>query len=125
MRRVSLKCVVLSALAAFLVGVPAGRGQAPNNGADHYVQHNLTSDIAGADNLDIALVNAWGLDRSPAGPWWVNAADSGFSRGYDGAGVLIPSINPVAVPGSPTGIVFNPSIDFQLAPTKQAFYLFV
>jgi uncharacterized protein (TIGR03118 family) len=103
-----------------------------NNGADVYVQHNLVSDLATtASHTDTNLVNAWGIDHSPAGPWWVNANGTGFSRVYDANGVLVPSVNPVMIPapgggtGTPTGIAFNGSMDFQLGPVMPALFLFV
>src|SRR2546423_171927 len=98
-----------------------------------YVQNNLVSDLAGiATRQDTNMVNAWGLDHSPTGPWWVNAAGSGLSLVLDGNGAHFASVSDVTIPpapgnlspSSPTGIAFNPTTDFQLATGKQAFYLF-
>jgi uncharacterized protein (TIGR03118 family) len=97
-----------------------------------YVQHNLVSDLAGmADHTDANLVNAWGLVHGPATPWWVNANGTGLSILYDGAGNPVPAASPLAVnipgpsgPGTPTGIVFNSTSDFQVDTNKPALFLF-
>jgi uncharacterized protein (TIGR03118 family) len=102
--------------------------------ADSYIQHNLVSDQLGvADHRDQNLVNAWGLDHSPAGPWWVNANGTGLSQVYNGAGQPFPLLNPLSVtipdPGggtsTPTGIVFNGSQSFQIAPGQPALFIMV
>ena len=100
-----------------------------------YVQHNLTSDIAGlADKTDAKLVNAWGIDRSATSPWWINANGSGFSLVYDATGAAAPAASPLAVPvpvpptqtgtSTPTGIVFNGTQDFAIAAGKPASFIF-
>lgn len=100
-----------------------------------FVQHNLASDITGlGDHTDKKLTNAWGLVHSSGSPWWVNANGSGFSLVYDGTGAGVPAANPIAVPvavpagdqnpAKPTGIVFNGTQDFQIAPNKPATFLF-
>jgi uncharacterized protein (TIGR03118 family) len=64
-------------------------------------------------------VNAWGLTYGPGGPFWISDAGSGWSTLYNGQGaqkslqVVIPSASG-AGPGSPTGIVFNGSSDFEV-----------
>src|SRR2546430_15481779 len=98
-----------------------------------YVQRNLVSDLPGiAARQDPNMINAWGIDRSATGPWWVNAAGSGLSIVLDGNGAHFDSVSDVTIPplpgnpspSSPTGIAANPTTDFQLAAGKQAFYLF-
>ena len=77
---------------------------------------------------DPLLVNAWGLVHGPGTPFWVSDNGSGWSTLYDGTGakkglqVLIPSATGKG-PGSPTGIVFNGSQDFQVQGWP-AFFLF-
>ena len=103
-------------------------------GADNvYVQNNLVSDLPGiAARQDMNMINDWGIDHSPTGPWWVNAAGTGLSLVLDGNGAHFGSVSDVTIPpaagnlspSSPTGIAFNGTTDFQLAPGKQAFYLF-
>ena len=94
-----------------------------------YIQTNLVSDVAGlASRQDTNLVNAWGLDKTPTGPWWVNSAGKGLSLLYDGTGAPNPLI--VNVPGSPspsspTGIVYNPTQVFQIATGRPGIFLFV
>ena len=129
MRRVSLNCMFSSAALLALASIPLA-------GSDNfYVQHNLVSDVPGmADRTDGNLVNAWGLDRSPTGPWWVNSNEKGLSIVYNGAGSAFPPANPLVVtippppggsaPSAPTGIVFNGSMDFQIGPALPALFLF-
>src|SRR5262249_29816692 len=87
---------------------------------DSYVQHNLVSDVPGmADRTDNRVVNAWGMDYPPTGPWWVNLNGTGLSIVWDANGNPYPPANPIVVtvplpPGqsghsAPTGIVFNGS----------------
>lgn len=69
-----------------------------------YLQHNLVSDVAGAaDRTDPQLVNSWGLARSAAGPWWVNASGPGLSLVYDGSGLAFPT------PAPPPGVTGSPA----------------
>jgi len=101
-----------------------------------YVQHNLVSDKPGlADHMDANLVNPWGIDRGPNGPWWVSDNGMGVSTVYDGAGnavkiggnALVVTVPPPGATGmsTPTGIVFNGTQDFTVAPNKPAFFIFV
>jgi uncharacterized protein (TIGR03118 family) len=94
-----------------------------------YKLTNLVSNQVGqAAHTDPLLVNAWGLARSAGSPFWISDNKTGWSTLYNGFGaprtlqVIVPSANGKG-PGSPTGIVFNGSPDFQLkgAPT---FFLF-
>jgi len=96
---------------------------------DFYDQTNLVSDVPKlANRLDSHLVNAWGIDRSGGGPWWVNAAETGLSIIYDQTGlapfpaVTIPPPLGVAGPSHPTGIVFNsfPN-DFKISGNSTVF----
>src|SRR5436190_15203262 len=114
-------------LTAILAVAPAVYGD------NSYVQHNLVSDQVGqADHQDSNLVNPWGIDRSPTGPWWVADNKTSVSTVYDGTGQAIKIAgNPlvVAVPpigtSSPTGIVFNGTQDFTVATGKPALFIFV
>ena len=86
-------------------------------------QYQLTSlvsnQIGGASHIDPLAVNAWGLAYAPGGPFWLSDEGSGWSTLYDGHGnkqgfeVLVPSESGQG-PGSPTGIVFNGSQQFQV-----------
>jgi uncharacterized protein (TIGR03118 family) len=85
-----------------------------------YQLTNLASNQVGATkHTDPLLVNAWGLTYGPGGPFWISDAASGWSTLYDGNGikqgfeVLIPSESGQG-PGSPTGIAFNGSQEFQV-----------
>lgn len=85
-----------------------------------YQLTNLVSNQVGqAKHADPLLVNGWGLAYGPGGPFWVSDNGSGWSTIYTGAGlkqgleVVIPSASGSG-PGSPTGIVFNGSQEFQV-----------
>jgi uncharacterized protein (TIGR03118 family) len=54
---------------------------------------------------DSALVNGWGLSAGPTTPWWVSDNGTDTSTLYNGAGAK--QALTVAVPGGPTGTVFN------------------
>ena len=102
---------------------------------DFYNQTNLVFDVPKlANRTDPNLVNGWGIDSSPTGPWWVNSNGKGFSLIFDGTGaqqlapVTIPP--PIGQPGpsKPTGIVYNTfrtNNDFQVTTNQPAFFLFV
>jgi uncharacterized protein (TIGR03118 family) len=89
-----------------------------------YKVTNLDSNQIGkAQHADPLIVNAWGLVHAPGSPWWVSDNNSGWSTLYQGSGkpitglrVLIPtagngpdSASGLNGPGSPTGIVSNPT----------------
>jgi uncharacterized protein (TIGR03118 family) len=82
---------------------------------------NLDSNQVGkASHTDPLIVNAWGMVHAPGSPWWISDENSGWSTLYAGTGqqvqqlkVLIPTAGENG-PGSPTGIVFNGSNDFQI-----------
>lgn len=84
-------------------------------GAQHYVQTNLVSNQADqALNQDTNLVNGWGIARSATSPWWVSDNGAAKSTLYNGAGT--PQSTVVDVPGAPTGVVFNGTQSFPVAP---------
>ncbi|MES2103263.1 MAG: TIGR03118 family protein [Pseudomonadota bacterium] len=80
-----------------------------------YVAKSLVADTVGtAANTDAKLINAWGIAFNPAGFVWVANNGTSTSTLYDGNGM--PQTLMVAVPGSPTGIVFNSSsTDFKVS----------
>ncbi len=107
--------------------------------AQHYKQTNLIADTAGQAALpDANLVNPWGLSRSSTSPWWVSDNGPGISTLYTGAGAIVPingngiviipppSNAPAGTTATPTGTVYNGSMDFVLpAPnSKPAVFLF-
>src|SRR5262245_33251956 len=104
--------VVLIAAAAFAAE--------PGNS---YNRRDMVSDGGvPAEHLDRDLINGWGLAASPAGPWWVSAADSGKSLLYDGEGTKNSLV--VSVPGAPTGTVFNGGASFVIPNVGPARFLF-
>jgi uncharacterized protein (TIGR03118 family) len=101
-----------------------------------YQQTNLVSDIPGlAITTDPNLVNPWGIIHPPTGPWWVNDNGTGVATLYTGEGTPFPVGSPLVVtippptggsgPATPTGIVFNGTKDFDVAPGKPALFMFV
>lgn len=94
-----------------------------------YKLTNLDSNQVGKSTHppDPLLVNGWGLARGAGTPWWVSDEGSGWSTLYDGGGakqglqVLVPSAS--GGPGSPTGVVFNGSSDFQVQG-QNSFFIF-
>jgi len=102
--------------------------------AQHYVRTDLTTDSAGvsptAAHVDPNLVNAWGLARGSASPWWVADNGTGLSTLYDATGTPQSLIVKIPAPSgnkssAPTGTVFNSTTGFELAPGKPAIFLFV
>jgi len=88
--------------------------------AQSYHLNKLASSVKGqAPNTDSKLVNGWGIAYSPGQPFWVSDAGSGLSTLYDGNGVkqtLAVTVPPASGTGkgSPSGIVYNGSNQFQI-----------
>ncbi len=77
-------------------------------------------------NGDTQLINPWGLVYGPNAPFWLSDQGSGLSTLYTGTGakqslvVTIPSATGSGL-GSPTGIVYNGSTEFQIMNWTSAF----
>ncbi len=90
-------------------------------------QYHLTkldsNQVGKAENTDPLSVNAWGLVHGPGTPWWVTDNNSGWSTLYKNDGTLVQALKVLIPtggangPGSPTGVVFNGSQDFQIQGT--------
>jgi uncharacterized protein (TIGR03118 family) len=96
-----------------------GHHRAFSNRGGVYTQRNLVSDVPGRARLtDPNLVNPWGLAAGPTSPLWVSDNGKDLSSTYVGAVHGSPvALGPfvVSIPGgAPTGVVFNPTSDFQL-----------
>jgi uncharacterized protein (TIGR03118 family) len=111
MRTFSVLAAAAALTAALLVAGSAAGGIAD----DVFTVHNLVSDTPGASATDTTLVNGWGLSAGPTTPWWVSDNGTNASTLYSGVtGAKVPLT--VAVPGGPTGTVFNGSAtDFVLS----------
>src|ERR671935_1076838 len=85
---------------AVLVAALAAAGSASSARTNRFMLRPLVTDRA-----DPQLVNAWGLAAQARGAWWVanEARSSSTVYGADGQKQAIT----VAVPGGPTGVVFN------------------
>ncbi len=97
--------------------------------AQFYTAAYLTADVTGkAKHTDALLKNPWGLADGPGAPFWVSDEASGWSTLYDGTGtpqtlqVTIPSSTGTGK-GTPTGIVYNGSSEFQI-DTWTSLFLF-
>jgi len=77
-----------------------------------YQQVNLvaSSNGYGATRVDTNLVNAWGVAIGSTGAFWIASTEKDLSTVYDRSGTTL--INPIVVDGEPTGVVFNPTLDF-------------
>src|SRR5229473_4759513 len=94
--------------------------------AQHYVKSVLVKNLAPAKHVDPQLVNPWGLVYGPGSPFWISDQGSGLSTLYDGTGVkqsLVVTVPPATGTGkgSPTGIVYNGSSEFQIRNWTSAF----
>src|SRR2546423_12941834 len=104
MRTFSLLAAAAALAATLFVAGSAAGGVAD----DVFTVHNLVSDTSGASATDATLVNGWGLSAGPTTPWWVSDNGTNSSTLYNGiTGAKVPLT--VAVPGGPTGTVFNGS----------------
>ena len=105
--------IVIAAVALSLSLTRAGWAQV-------YQQTNLVSDLPEmAAHLDPNLVNPWGIASSPTSPFWVADNHAGVSTLYNGSGTpqsLVVTVPPApgGTVGSPTGVIFNDTTDFQL-----------
>jgi uncharacterized protein (TIGR03118 family) len=119
--RLSSRALALAAFVALTLLL------ASSTAAAQYQLTNLVSNQAGvARHTDPLLVNAWGLTYAPGGPFWISDNGSGWSTLYTGGGVkqglqvLVPTAGGNG-PGTPTGIVFNGSQDFQVEGSASIF----
>jgi uncharacterized protein (TIGR03118 family) len=94
--------------------------------AQHYVNAALVKNTGTAKHIDPQMINPWGLAYAPGAPFWLSDAGSGLSTLYDGTGVKQSLV--VTIPtgsgagtGSPTGIVYNGSSEFQIDNWTSAF----
>ena len=111
MQRRTIALAVSLALSLLLAGAAT---------AQSYSATNLVSNLTGkAKHTDALLANPWGLAYGPNAPFWISDEASGWSTLYNGAGapqslkVVVPSASGSGA-GTPTGIVYNGSTEFQI-----------
>jgi uncharacterized protein (TIGR03118 family) len=100
--------------------------------ANAYVVRNLASDVPDlADHTDPNLKGAWGISESSTSPFWIADADSGFSTLYNNAGGVLSTVVTIppskasgAMPGTPTGTVYNGTTGFAIATGDPAKFIF-
>ncbi len=88
-----------------------------------YQQLDLVGYQPGMARYTDPNLNGWGLDFAPNGPFCVANVSTGVATFYDQQGntvmspVIIPAaaVDPPGTPGSPTGVVYNPSSDFVIS----------
>jgi len=88
-----------------------------------YQQINLVGYQPGMARHTDPNLNGWGLDFTPDGPFCVANVSTGVATFYDHQGntvappVTIPAaaIDPPGTPGSPTGVVYNPTSGFVIS----------
>src|SRR5919201_873120 len=85
---------------AVLVAALAAAGSASSARTNRFTLRPLVTDRA-----DPQLVNAWGLAAQTHGAWWIANEARSSSTVYAGDGQK--QTITVAVPGGPTGVVFN------------------
>jgi uncharacterized protein (TIGR03118 family) len=85
---------------AIVVVVLVAAASASGARLDRFTKQALVTERA-----DGQLVNAWGLAASPDGPWWGANEGRSTSPPYSSEGQK--QALTVAVPGGPTGVVFN------------------
>src|ERR1700736_3031037 len=87
--------------------------------AQYQLTNLVSNQVGAARHTDPLLVKGWGLVYPPGSPFWISDNGSGWSTLYDRTGgkvpfeVEIPSANGSGT-GSPTGIVYNGSNEFQV-----------
>jgi uncharacterized protein (TIGR03118 family) len=95
-----------------------------------YLQTNLVSDLPGmAAHTDSHLMNPWGIASSANSPFWVADNHTGVSTLHDSSGTpqsLVVTVPPAlaGTVGSPDGIVFNGSSDFEVSRGSPAHFIF-
>ena len=113
-------------LVLFMASVPAH--------AQYRVTNLVSNQVGQAATIDPLLGNAWGLARGAATPWWISDNITGWSTLYQANGtqvalrVVIPTAGngPTSAtgtngPGTPTGVVFNGSSEFQVDGVPSTF----
>jgi uncharacterized protein (TIGR03118 family) len=101
-----------------------------------YTVTNLVSNqhAIGANPADPVLINAWGITARATSPFWLSDNGSGKSTLYNAAGqkqtlvVTVPAAGGSTAPGTPTGVLANPTTDFNITAhgvTASPLFMFV
>ena len=110
--------LICAALVALVLSLTAGTA---------FAQYTLTTLVKNSGKKgDKQLINPWGLAYGPNEYFWFSDNGTGLSTLYDGNGVkqsLVVTIPPTSGTGlgSPTGIVYNGSAQFQIMHWTSAF----
>jgi len=115
------RLLALAAVMGLVLGILTGPAQAQS-----YKLTKLTANVSGAEHTDSLLQNGWGVADGPDQPFWVSDENDGWSTLYDGAGnpqslrVVVPT-HDGSGSGTPTGIVYNGSSQFEIDNWVSAF----
>jgi uncharacterized protein (TIGR03118 family) len=113
----SRRTLALIAAIALVLGIAAPAAARNINADNTYGLHFLFSNVPGlAEHTDASLKNGWGISHSPGSPWWVSNEGTNTSTLYNTqtTGSEFKVGLTVAVPGGPTGQVFNGSSGFNV-----------
>jgi uncharacterized protein (TIGR03118 family) len=103
---VARRRLLLAAVAAVVAAAGIAAALLAPGHSDAFVVRPLVADKGlGATSHDRQLVNGWGLAASSTGPWWVADEARSLSTLYAADGHK--QALTVAVPGGPTGVVYN------------------
>ena len=102
-----------------------GMGLISSLSAPAFAQYTVTNLVSnqnanGANPADPNLVNAWGITSGALTPFWVSDNGTGKSTLYNGLGqkqkltVTTPAVGGSTAPGTPTGVIFNTTTDFDV-----------
>jgi uncharacterized protein (TIGR03118 family) len=99
-----------------------------------YQQVNLVGNHPGLARRTDPNLNGWGMDSAPNGPFCVADTATGVATFYTRGGQPLPQVItipaapalPPGTPGSPTGVVYNPTSEFVISENgKSAPALFI
>jgi len=90
----------------------------PDESYPSYQEVNLVSSESGygANIIDPNLVNPWGMAVSPTGSFWISSTARDLTTIYDYNGMT--AAPPIPVSGDPTGVIYNPTLDFLIPATN-------
>jgi hypothetical protein len=82
-----------------------------------YQQTNLVGYLPGMAHRTDPLLNGWGMDYAPGGPFCVANTATDTATFYTRAGQILPLV--ISVPGLPTGVAYNPTSATPASPSAR------
>ncbi len=128
--------VILSSALLLSASGWTGVALAQDRGAGYWRTDLVSNGFIWTPNWDSSLVNPWGIACLPdSGPWWVADEGRGRLTLYSGDGIAFPGLAPLVVTtpagngiydsSRPTGLAFNGSDHFEIAPGSPARFILV